>query len=619
MKKRIIIAIFILALLLPTCFHTLLVQADNGVSLKVSFKGFDVDGKTFADHRGEFQAIYRIEKGDAKMLEIGFEETLEDKDGNRVGRPNIRLIEGISQEGVVEFYGEKYQLSKEKAPYTLRYVVKYRTEGSDRWTTLADSQRAVHVLNIDLDVQYQAEPQTVKEGEEVLYTATVESKSNVTLYNIFVKDSELGDLGVIPVLQPGQKAEVSKSFVVVETTKSHAVVAFDDPLGIKGSLTENSGPVQVEVERLEAVASFDLKGTVDKVYLPIAGEVTFTLEIRNQGNVPLTDIQCIDWEENVFHTIKVLEPGARETVSYHRTVEPGNSYTITARATVQGSGQKIQEVFSQKFIKLEPKVEVDRVLVPEKVKAGEKLVIEYTLRNTGTVLLKNIKVSEPEFGDIVSIERLEPNEERKFSIERTLSQQSISKTIVTAIEDALGSEYQYEASELVIPVEIPPGTPHISFTVTSTPEKLEEAGEVEIKCILKNDGDGTLTNVEVTLVERQLMMGSILTFKPGQEQVLTIPSLGLQKTETFTIRARGKDQDNNWVEFTSNPFEIKVGSEPDLELDLEDPGEETSADDIIPEVVEDRKLALIRSILIGLGALVVLTAAALIYFIKKIS
>ncbi len=581
-----------------------------GLAIVVQMIGFDTitlaQGEVKLDaslvELGEtFRLVYKITNSTDKNIEqIQITETIYNKNNEVEESKTSKIDGGISLNSQRDIDGETHNAIEGY----IHYLVEYRMEGEEGWVKLREGEVTLNLINIDIKVTYKAKhPDKVMKGEEVQYTAVIQSTSNVPLKNVTVLDTKLGELGNISVLNPGEKKTITKYFKLQETTESHIIVQHDHPINGQEQMTHNltNAKVKVKVEEESPVYSLEVVGAVDKPYIPSPEEVTFTLRLKNSGNAALINVQCIDWNGNVFFQVDRLAPNKDVTTEYTVKVSPDKSYEIICSGMVEDGSQKVQSSYTAQILKTAPKIEIERRFTPEETVPGDTVTIEYTIRNTGNITLMDVKVDEPELGGIASFDSLKPGETKDFSIEKIMDEDGIiSKTIVTAREEETGNPYRYEADELVIPAKATGQVAHVSISVTVNPEQLGEAGSVELLCTVRNDGEVTLNNVEVILKERNIPMGSVLELNPGDEETFKISQLGMEETESFTIVVKAQAQQGNYVEFSSEPFEIIVG------------GEDAQGD----SASDTGKAMLLKTVFIVIIFLIILTAGVLLYMVR---
>jgi hypothetical protein len=475
-------------------------------------------------------------------------------------------------------------------------------QGQDAWITLGEGR--LNIINVDVKVSYKVNaPTKVQKNDEVQYTAVIESASNVALSNVVAIDSQLGELGRIPTLEPGGKKTLTKYFRLQDTTESYVILRYKDPMAVRGEIEQRfpDAKVKVEVEKEKPVYSLEVTGSVDKPYITSEQDVTFTLRIKNTGNVSLKGVKCADWNGNVFYEIVRLLPGQETTARYRARVSPGQEYGITCSGLPEDGAGEIQASYTVRISKVG--VVIERDFQPDKAAPGEAVTITYIVRNVGDVTLVDVSVDEPQLGNIASFGKLKPGEEKKFSVQKEMEREGIvSRPILNARDEIGGAPYRYDAEELVIPAQIPEMTASLAVDVEVDPPSLEKAGAVEVIVTLVNDGQVRLNNLQIFIrdlaKENDIPIGSALVLTPGEQQVFRLSYLEVEQTSTYVAVVTAKDEKGNDMEFTSRPFEIVVDME----------GKD--------RWLGDGRATLLRAVLILIIFLIILTAGTLIYMVR---
>jgi len=593
------------------------VRADSKLSFSESFFGSGVvivDGKTYLKPlppaQGSFGLNYQIKnEGSTNVTRVRIQETLLGRNGDVISGPEAIIDElGISPGQTRTYTGKTYPIGGEGAAFTILYSLWYQVEGSTEWILLKENgSRSIETLNTTVHASYRAQYSgSIVAGQEVLYTAELKSNANVRLENIEVEDSVFGTLGTIAVLNPGERAVVTRAFRVERTTESHIILSFNDPMGIQERIVQpiSSARVLVEVKQEEPIYKLEVSGNVNKNRISSEQEVDFIFELKNTGNKELIDIKGVDWERNVFYSRDKMLPGQGETIQYRAKVKPGNSYEVVFSGISPENGEKIEASYKIEFPKVEPKVAISCKITPQEIESGDSVTLQYTLKNAGDITLVEIRVEEPAFGEIAKYDRLEPGAEKSFSIEKEIESDTEICPYVYAKDEETGAEYEFEGELQIITVKAKPGAPSLTVTLSANPRVLNEKGSVELVCTIKNDGDVTINNIEAMLKERDMNIGSILTLEPGEEKTLTLSGIGVEKDETFTALVKGRTEDGEIVEVSSSPCQVKIERN-DLPKDEE---QKTNT--------ENSKLAFLKNVLAVIIVLILLTAAGLIYMIK---
>lgn len=538
----------------------ILAELDNGM-LSI------IGEKSYVAPLGKFGMSYYINNtGYQDISNIEIIEELQDKSGKVIIpdpiSPDLISVDVLQPGAKKTLRGSSFSGELESSPYMLIYHIKYKQVADDQWQEIT-GQNDLSVLDTRLDVVYktqQAEP--IFKGEQVTFIAEVESKANVTLYNITVSDSVLGELGTIDALAPGDKKIIEKTIALNKTTEGHINLTYDDPMGIRENITQElfNSTLKINVNSEAAISSLTFTGSPDKAFIPGEETVTFSLKLKNTGNTSLINLECKDWEGKVFSTYEKLLPNEEITVEYTGIIQPDTSYDLLAQAAMEGSTQIIQSAYNIKLQKLDPRAEIERTITPELVKPGEPFTIKYLVRNTGNVTLNDLILEEPEFGEITRFDSIEAGREVTYSKELTIDKSGVSRTILTAKVAEMDTEYRYEAADLEIPMEVIGEKNALSIVLKSDVDSLKKPGTIELECIIKNTGTEPLYNLAFTLMDREIPVDNIAVLEPGEEKTIKILPFRIEETEKFTVRANGFDVDQEAFSISSEPLTIEIGA-----------------------------------------------------------
>lgn len=562
-----------------------------------------IDGKYYVPPQSDFMINYTINNGrDINITQIKVNETLIGGDRDRVPetifQPDKPIVPGQSN----TFSGEKFKAEKGVTSYTLKYTIEYMEEGSNHWIPLKSGQQEISILSTDIKVIYKASTGgPINPGQEVTYTAELQSVATVPIENILVEDSVHGEIGVIPVLNPGDKATVSKAFKLDKTTKSYPILTFDNPLDYnRRTVHAENAFLEVVVEEQQVEKPLVIQGQVNKTRIAPNEQVDFSLSVINKGNRALTNVKLVDWTGKEVLYKDALAPGKEATVIYTARVEPGVEYTFKATAVEEGTGRNVQDTYTANFTGIEAEIQIINRVTPEEIAVGDVVTIEYVLKNTGKVTMVDIVVEEPEFGEVASFTELKPGQEETFSIERIIEHDTSSHPRVYAKDKETGHSYEFHGDFIEILINTVEAHPLLTIRLASEPEVLSEPGNVDLICTVINEGDIKIDNIELILNERSLYIGSILTLEPGDQETLTLPGLSIEEDTSFTVTAKGITYDGQEVEFTSEPYEIKIGEE------------------IPEEKAENPKLSFLKRLLGVVIALAIATAGGMVYLIRDL-
>ncbi|MBC7170730.1 hypothetical protein H5T54_07400, partial [Candidatus Bipolaricaulota bacterium] len=232
----------------------------------------------------------------------------------------------------------------------------------------SDTQTLVGVPSIDIEKHtngVDADSPTgpvVLVGSSVTWTYEVTNTGNVTLTDIVVTDDQAGSIGTIPTLAPGASATLTKTGTAVAgqyanigtatTTYSGQTVSDTDPSHYFGAQ-----PGLVLEKKTNGVDADTLPGPV-----VVAGStVTWTYEVTNTGNVPLTNIAVTDDQVGSIGTIPSLDVGATATLTKTGTAVAGQ-YENRGTATTTYSGETVSDTDPSHYFGAAPAIDIEKLV-----------------------------------------------------------------------------------------------------------------------------------------------------------------------------------------------------------------------------------------------------------------
>lgn len=545
---------------------------------------------------GEFYATHTISNLTGGDIVVRVTEWLEDSPGRFISEETVKA----GQELMIE--GRTFNAVNGLGRHVLNYRAEYRSiDTYEAWVELVSDFLLIEtVIDTGISVKYNAQHgETVFKGQSVEFVAEVRSLGNVPIMNIIVEDSILGVIGEIPLLEVGETETITKSFALNETSQGHIVLRFQEPYTQSEIIRPlYDSTVRVEVSEQMPAFSLELSAEADKSYIPQPVEITFDFRIRNTGEIAIQDIEVSNWDGEIFHVIDSLMPGHEALFRFSAMIEPEKPYEFRARGQVQGMREPVETTHTVTISQLKPLVEIEREVIND-----PQPVLRYTIRNVGNVALIDIEIEELEVGVIARLERMEPGDTEQITDNLDLSRDRISNPILIAKEAANMTIYRYQAGEMLIPANMTATIPHVTVSVNVEPNHLSAPGIVDLECIVKNEGNVVLRNVEIVLKERDLTIGSLAEFNTGEQHVFELSDLRTELSQSFTVVVRAEDTEGNEFLFESDPIEITV--------------EQRSPSLGFAQAAEEARGSFLRTIFGIIIILGILTAGALIYFMKS--
>ena len=400
---------------------------------------------------------------------------------------------------------------------------------------------------------------TGKAGDKINYTFTVKNIGNVTLTNATITDTKCSPVtgGPIATLLPGATDSTSLKCTYTLTqadvdagkVENTATVVAKDPTGkdvIDKSDDLNNpatlGPEDPTVTLLPQVGKIELLKKSTLVGTGKVGDkVNYTFTVKNTGPVTLTNITLNDTKCSpiIGGPIPTLAVGATDTTTFTCTytliqgdIDAG---VVTNTATVTGkdpSGKDVVDNSDDLNDPTKPGIEDPTVTpIPQVGKielqkkstlvgpgaVGDKINYTFTVKNTGTLTLKDVKITDtkcsPINGGPIATLAVGATDTTTFTCSYALTQADIDagkveNTATVTAKDPLGKDVTDKSDDLNDPTK--PGAEDPTITPIPRPGKVElfkkstlvgqgfVGDKINYTFTVKNTGPVTLTDVKIT-------------------------------------------------------------------------------------------------------------------------
>ncbi|MEZ7002058.1 hypothetical protein [Streptomyces sp. AD55] len=388
---------------------------------------------------------------------------------------------------------------------------------------------------------HSSEPGKLVLGEEITYDFVVTNTGNVTLKDVKVDEGDFDGKGTLgDVVCPTAEAASLAPGTSMTCTAGYTVTQEDIDAGsITNSATATgtpptgeppvSPPSETTVPAPEEPALAVVKtASADKL---VAGEeITYRFAVTNTGNVTLKDVKVDEGDFDGKGTLgdvvcpkdaASLAPGKTVvcTAAYTVTQADVDAGTVTNSATATGtppSGEPPVSPPSETTVTApdEPGLSVVKSATggtAENLVAGEKITYAFTVRNTGNVTLRDIKVDEGDFTGSGKLETVNCPEEAATlapgatvtcTAAYTVTQADVDAGSVKNTATATGTPPRGEPpvsppSEVTVPQEPKPALAVVKSAGTENPGKLVAGEEITYRFAVTNTGNVTVKDVKV--------------------------------------------------------------------------------------------------------------------------
>ncbi|MCK2236430.1 MULTISPECIES: CARDB domain-containing protein [unclassified Crossiella] len=395
----------------------------------------------------------------------------------------------------------------------------------------ASAQATVKVLKPAVDIEKTASPETVRAGDTVTFTIKVTNTGDSELTRVTVSDQAL------PVcakeferLAPGASETYTCSTKVSADLVNTATVTGTPPVGPPVTDTDDA--------RVDVInPAIEVTKTAEPGTVRVGDQVTFTVLVRNTGDVPLTNVVVADPDAaGCGGTLAQLAVGAQQRFTCTVTA-PQEDFANTATATgTSPVGPPVTDTDTARVDVQHPAVRITKTAEPARVRAGEQVTFTIKVDNTGDVPLTDVRVADP----------LTPACDRVFASLASGASQTYT-CVLTATQDLAN-------------VATVTGTPPVGPPVTSTDdavvdvvnprldiEKSAEPGTVRVgdavtfTIKVTNSGDAPLTSVTVADPAVPACARTLPDLAPGASQSYTCSWTAGSEDLVNTATATGND------------------------------------------------------------------------------
>jgi uncharacterized repeat protein (TIGR01451 family) len=365
----------------------------------------------------------------------------------------------------------------------------------------SDSDAAeVNVIGVaEIDVEKAPETQQVRSGGTATFTITVKNNGEVTLADVTVTDPLAPDCdGFFESLEPGEAESYTCTITDVTEDFTNEVTATGKPL--EGAAVSDTDSAEVEVVH----PAIEVEKIVEPPVVPSGGSVTFTVNVVNTGDTPLTNVVVTDsrctltfvgGDENGNSVLDPAETWTYTCVIEGVTEDFSNGATATATPPV---GDDVTDTDSATVDVINPGINVEKKPEFQQVVSGGTATFTIEVTNTGDVVLTNVVVTDshctPIFvggddGDGV----FEPGETWIYTCVVEGITDDFTNTAKAMGATPLGAEISHSDS-----AEVEVMRPAIDIEKSPEAQQVRSGRNAMFTITVKNTGNVPLTNVAVT-------------------------------------------------------------------------------------------------------------------------
>ncbi len=259
--------------------------------------------------------------------------------------------------------------------------------------------------------------QTANVGETVTYQFLVKNTGSVTINALDLTDDKLGSIALNKTsLPPGETATGSAAHIVVETDLPGPLTNVASASGTDSQGAAVTAQATATV-KLTYAAALQVTKTPSASTAAIGETITYQFSVKNTGNVTIDALTLTDDKlGDITLNAALLAPGETATGSAtHKVIETDLPGPLTNVAVAKGTDSQGKAVTAQAKAAVEltytATMEVAKSPSVAAASVGESVTYTYTVRNTGTVTLKGLTLSDDKLKGIkVDKDTLAPGE-----------------------------------------------------------------------------------------------------------------------------------------------------------------------------------------------------------------
>ena len=301
---------------------------------------------------------------------------------------------------------------------------------------------------------------TAAVGETVTYQFSVKNTGAVTIKALTLIDDKLGDITLnTALLAPGETATGSATHTVAETDLPGPLSNVATASGTDSQGKAVAAQAKASVE-LTYVATLQVTKTPSASTAAVGETVTYQFSVKNTGAVTIKALTLIDDKlGDITLNTALLAPGETATGSATHTVaETDLPGPLSNVATASGTDSQGKAVTAQAkaavSLTYTAAMEVIKLASATTSRVGDSVTYTYTVRNTGTVTIKGLKLVDDKLKDIkVDKDTLAPGDTATGSATHLVVEADLpgplTNVVTATAKDSTGKAIMAEAKATV--------------------------------------------------------------------------------------------------------------------------------------------------------------------------
>ncbi len=490
----------------------------------------------------------------------------------------VTAVHAITQEDLNAGKVVTFVLASAKNPDNSTYFIK-----GNEVTVFADLMPGLMVTKTAQEASYS------QVGDVIHYTNEIENTGNVKISSITFNDPNTTLISSTPLnsLEPGEVAVIKTAHVISQSDLDIGMV--ERAASVTGN-DPNNQSMRAVSNRMTVRAARNARLTANLIsaentYRMPGDVIHYTVEIRNTGNVTLTNLSATG-PVSVFgnaRSIASLVPGANAIINaeYAVTQSDLTSGKLVNMAVVAGynpAGQLVRSVSNELTLtaNVAERLTVSKVAQETSyAKPGDLIHYTLTVKNHSNVSVSNIMVAVPDAAITgkSTISVLAPSASATLSAVHTVTQDDLDAGLINNAASITGTypdgKAYTEQSNAVTVYGMK--NPMLTAQIVTAQTSFLTVGElINYTIEIKNTGNQSMTDVMILgQGGLNIVGGSVNTLAPGKtaelSAVYTVTANDLDAGVIVkSVNVNGKDPDNRILRVPSNEATVAGVQNPEL-------------------------------------------------------
>ncbi|MFF2479585.1 hypothetical protein [Paenibacillus sp. NPDC058071] len=226
--------------------------------------------------------------------------------------------------------------------------------------------------------------------------------------------------------------------------------------------------------------------TADRTTASPGETIFYTITVVNLSEAVLTQVQVIDEQLSLFETISELAPGESATFRVAFVVPSGTFAGTELTNIASASATETERVSDTAVVVVAaiPRLAVRKTVDRTTAAPGDTVQFQITVANTGNTTLTDIQVTDPFFGFVRLIDRLQPSEFQTIPLPYLIPFDTLNGTVIGNVATAVSVETPPQQAETVVTII---GNPILSL-VKSAPGQVAVDSFLTYTLLVHNRG-----------------------------------------------------------------------------------------------------------------------------------